>query len=199
MMETQIKNIAERIKGLREIMEISEAEMANITGVSLEEYHAKEGGNEDFSFTFLLKCSDRFGVDIIELMTGENPHLSFYTVVRSGKGMPIERRKGFEYRHLSPYLKNKLAEPFFVNAPYNEEEQDKPIKYSTHEGQEIDYIIKGSLKVDLDGHVEILHAGDTVCYDSGHRHGMIATGGEDCDFLAIVIKKTEVKPGAAKA
>jgi transcriptional regulator with XRE-family HTH domain len=198
-METQIKDIAERIRGLREIMEISEAEMAAITGVSIEEYNAKEGGSEDFSFTFLLKCSERFGIDIVELMTGENPHLSFYTVVRSGKGLPIERRKGFQYRHLSPFLKNKLTEPFLVNAPYSEEEQHKPIKYSTHEGQEFDYILKGSLKVDLDGHIEILYPGDAVCYDSGYRHGMIASGGADCDFLAIVIKKTEVKPGTAKA
>ncbi len=192
-METKIKNIAERIRGLREILEISETEMAEVTGVTLEEYRAKESGEEDFTFTFMLKCAQRFGIDIVELMTGENPHLSFYTVVRSGKGLPIERRKGFEYRHLSPFLKHKLSEPFLVSAPYSEEEQNKPIKYSTHEGQEFDYILKGKLKVDLDGHIEILGEGDSVCYDSGHRHGMIATGGADCEFLAIVIKKTEAK------
>ena len=34
----------------------------------------------------------------------------------------------------------------------------------------------------------ILNPGDSVYYDSGHGHGMIATGGEDCQFLAIVLK-----------
>lgn len=196
-METQIKEIAERIRGLRQIMDISEEEMAKIVGLNVDEYRTYESGSEDFTFTFLLKCAERFGVDIVELMTGENPHLSFYTVVRSGKGLPIERRKGFEYRHLAPYLKNKLSEPFLVNAPYSEEEQLNPIKYSTHEGQEFDYILKGSLKVDFDGHIEILHEGDAVCYDSNHRHGMIATDGADCEFLAIVIKKTDTKPNPA--
>lgn len=190
-METQIKDIAERIRGLRQIMEITETEMASVTGVTLEEYCAKESGSEDFTFTFMLKCAQRFGVDIVELMTGENPRLSFYTVVRSGKGLPIERRKGFGYRHLSPFLKNKLSEPFLVSAPYSEDEQNKPIKFSTHEGQEFDYILKGNLKIDLDGHIELLGVGDSICYDSGHSHGMIATGGTDCDFLAIVIKKTK--------
>ena len=27
-----------------------------------------------------------------------------------------------------------------------------------------------------------------IYYDSGHAHGMIATGGEDCVFLAVVMK-----------
>ncbi|HEX2938408.1 MAG TPA: cupin domain-containing protein [Ruminiclostridium sp.] len=192
-METKIMEIAERIRGLREMLDISEAEMAEITGVSIEEYRANERGENDFSFTFMLKCAERFGIDIVELMTGENPHLSFYMVTRSGKGLPIQRRRGLEYRHLAPFIKNKLAEPFFVTAPYSEEEQNKPITYSTHAGQEFDYIIKGSLKCDLDGHIEVLNAGDSIFYDSGHRHGMIATGNGDCEFLAIVFKKDEKK------
>ena len=192
-METQIKEIAERIRGLREMMDISVEEMAKITGVDVEEYRVYENGGNDFTFTFLLKCAQHFGIDIVELMTGEDPHLSFYTVIRRGTGLPIQRRKGFEYRHLAPVIKNKLAEPFFVTAPYSEDEQQKPIKFSTHEGQEFDYIVKGSLKVDLDGHIEVLSEGDSLFYDSGHRHGMIATGGNDCEFLAIVIKKPEEK------
>lgn len=192
-MKTQILEIAERIRGLREMMNITEEEMAKTVGVSIEDYRCYERGENDFPFTFLLKCSQKFGIDIVELMTGENPRLSFYTVTRSGHGLPIQRRKGLEYRHLAPYIKDKLAEPFYVYAPYNEEEQNKPIKYSTHEGQEFDYIIKGSLKVDLDGHIEILNEGDSLFYDSGNRHGMIATGGRDCEFLAIVIKKINEK------
>ena len=63
-METQIKEIAERIRGLRDIMNISEEEMAEITGVDIEDYRNYESGNNDFTFTFLLKCAQRFGIDI---------------------------------------------------------------------------------------------------------------------------------------
>ena len=80
-----------------------------------------------------------------------------------------------------------------LTAPYSDEDQDKPITLSTHEGQEFDYIISGSLKVAFEDHVEILNAGDAVLYNSAHGHGMIATGGEDCVFLAIILKKTEKK------
>lgn len=42
-----------------------------------------------------------------------------------------------------------------------------------------------------EGHVEELEAGDALLYDSGRGHGMIATGGEPCRFLAIVMKPGE--------
>lgn len=190
-METHILEIAERIKGMREMLEFSVAEMAKVTETSIDEYLAAENGNADFTFTFLMKCAQKFKMDIVELLTGSKPTLSFYTVVRKGDGLPIERRKGFDYKHLAYRLKDKMVEPFLVTVPYNREEQDQPVHYSTHAGQEFDYILKGSLKVDLDGHVEILNPGDSVLYDSGHPHGMIAVNDADCKFLAIVIPKPE--------
>lgn len=190
-METRISEIAERIRALREIMEFSVEEMAKATEKTPEEYIELESGTQDFSFTFIYKCAKKFGVDMIELLTGENPRLSFYSIVRKGEGLPIERRSGFNYFHLGAHFKDKLAEPFLVTAPYKEEEQDKPIHLSVHEGQEFDYILKGSLKCAFEDHIEILHEGDSVLYNSGHGHGMIAANGEDCIFLAIILKKPE--------
>lgn len=188
-MDTKLFEIAERIRGLREILDISVSEMAQVTGVSVEEYEALESGSNDFSFTFLFKCAERFGVDMIELLTGDRPKLSFYSIVRKGQGLPIKRRAGFTYQHLAHLFKGKYAEPFLVTAPYHEEEQNAPIHLSTHEGQEFDFILTGSLKVQLEEHVEYLHAGDAILYDSSHGHGMIATGGEECTFLAVILKK----------
>lgn len=188
-MDAKIVEIAERIKGLREILEIPVEEMASLLEISAEEYLAHENAEQDFSFTFLHKCANRFGVDIVELLTGENPHLSFFTVTRKGRGASMSRRSGFSYRHIANNLKGKLCDPFVVTAPYSEEEQDKPIALSTHKGQEFDYILKGSLKVQLEDHILVLHEGDSIMYDSSHEHGMIATGGEDCVILAVVIKQ----------
>ncbi len=168
--------------------------MAKKTDTSLEEYQQYESGEADFGFTFLYDCAKAFNVDIVELLTGEKPRLSFYTVVRAGEGLPMKRRKGFTYQHLAFRIKDKLSEPFMVTAPYVPEEQTRPIHLSHHEGQEFDYILKGSLKVQFENHVEVLTEGDSIFYDSGHGHGMIATGGADCVFLAFVMKpnKNEV-------
>ena len=56
-------------------------------------------------------------------------------------------------------------------------------------GDRVLVILKGSLKVAFEDHTETLYQGDCVYYDSGHGHGMIATGGEDCVFLAVIMKE----------
>lgn len=188
-MTVEINEIAERMRTMREILELSVEDVAKEVGVSAEEYAEYEKGNCDFSFTFLLKCAECLKIDFVELLTGDSPRLSSYTVVRSGTGLPIERRAGFHYQHLAYLFKRKIAEPFLVTAPYRQEEQEKPIMLSSHEGQEFDFILKGSLKVAIDNNVEILNAGDTIYYNSAIGHGMIATGGEDCVFLTVVMKK----------
>ena len=190
-MEPNIKEVAGRIRALREDMNITQQEMADATGRSLSEYAAQESGEQDLSFTFLYKCAKKLGVDVIEILTGENPHLSGYTLTRAGEGLSIRRRAGFEYLHKAPHFRHKLAEPFVVTAPYLEEEQDVPVHLSHHEGQELDFIISGRMRFAYEDHVEELGPGDCLMYDSGRGHGMIAIGGEPCVFLAIVIKDPE--------
>ena len=188
MEEPNIKEVAQRIRLLREDCDFTMQEMAEATGRSVAEYAAQESGEEDLSFTFLYKCAKKLGVDVIELLTGETPHLRGYSLVRAGEGLSIKRRAGFEYLHKAPRLQGKLAEPFVVTAPYLEEEQDKPIHLSYHKGNELDFIISGHLRFAYEDHIEEVGPGDTLMYDSGRGHGMIAIGGEPCVFLAIVMK-----------
>ena len=100
-MEPKIEEVASRIRSLREDLDISMQEMAQATGRSLSEYAAQESGEQDLSFTFLSKCAKRFGVDVVELLTGENPHLTGYSLIREGDGLSVKRRAGFEYLHSS--------------------------------------------------------------------------------------------------
>ncbi len=185
-MEHLIKEVASRIKETRLILNISEEEMAVCTGITVDQYREFESGTVDMTFTFIYKCAARFGLDTTDLLKGESPTLSEYSVTRAGGGLPIARRKGFKYNNLAPLFKGKSAEPFLVKAKYNEDEMHLPIKLNHHEGQEYDYILKGKLKVSVDGHEEILYPGDSIYYDSSKPHGMIAYE-EDCEFLAMII------------
>ncbi|WP_208074969.1 helix-turn-helix domain-containing protein [Bittarella massiliensis (ex Durand et al. 2017)] len=188
MLQNEISQIAERLRGLRQMTDTTPEEMAQVTDTAVEEYLRLEEGEGDFSFTFLYNCAKHLGVDLTELITGEMPKLSFFTVVRRGEGMPIRRRAGFEYQHLAYLLRGRMCEPFLVKAPYRKEEQNQEIALSRHKGQEFDFVLKGSLKVRIEDHYTVLHAGDSIYYDSSHGHGMIAAEGEDCEFLAMVVE-----------
>jgi len=190
--QKNLHDIALRLRSLREDVGVSTGEMAKALGVSLADYDELETGAVDFSFTMLYHAANKLGVDMIDLLTGEGPHLSGCSIVRAGQGLSIKRHEGFEYLHLAPTFKDKLAEMFVVTAPYSAEEQGKPIELSQHEGQEFDFILSGRLRFAyedaLETHINELDPGDALLYDSGHGHGMIATGGETCTFLAVVFK-----------
>jgi transcriptional regulator with XRE-family HTH domain len=187
-MDPNIQEVTGRIRALREDLGITMQSMAEATGRSLAEYAAQESGEQDLSFTFLYKCAEHLGVDVVELLTGENPHLAHYALSRAGEGIHIKRHAGFEYLHRAPYFKNKLAEPFVVTVPFEEGLLQQPIHLSNHDGQEIEYVLSGRMRFSYEGHTEELEPGDLVMFDATRGHGMIALGGEPLVFLAVVIK-----------
>jgi transcriptional regulator with XRE-family HTH domain len=181
------RDVANRIRSLREDNDFTIEEMAEATGRSAEEYVARESGDMDLTFTFVYKCAKKLGVDVVELLTGESPRLRRYEIVRNGEGLPLERHTDFHYLHKAPHFKNRLGETFLVEVPYQPESQHEPIHLSYHEGQEMDYVLKGHLRFRFEGdRFEEVGPGDTLFYDSGRGHGMIAIGGEDAQILAVV-------------
>ena len=187
-MENQLKEVAARIKELREISGFTEAQMAEKTEVTEDEYRVLERGETDFGFTFIYKCAHAFGVEIKDLLEGSSPNLSLYTVTRKGEGLPLARRTGFIYNDLAPSFKNKSAEPFWVKIPY---EPGSEMVFSSHAGQEVDIVIKGKLMIQINERVEILTEGDTIYYNSSAPHALKALDGKPCEVYAIVLKARE--------
>ena len=189
-LDYKIREMAARIRELREIEGFSPEQMAEKTDVTTEEYLLCESGGSDLNFAFIYRCALALGVDVTDIIEGSSPKLRSYTVTRSGAGQRIEQAHGMVYYNLAAAFQNRTAEPLYVVSAYNEEAQRRDIELTTHEGQECDIVVRGQLKVQVGGHTEVLHAGDSIYYDSGTPHGMIAVGGEDCIFYAIVLNPT---------
>ncbi len=183
----KLSEVAKRIREMREIYGFSVEEMANKAEVSLDDYLSYESGTKDFPFTFIHKCALAFDIDMTELLEGHSAKLSSYTVTRKGKGRQTAKEDGIEIRNLAPAFKDKLSEPYWVRYEYSPELQNKPIHLTKHSGQEFDLVLEGTLKVQIGEHVEILHEGDSIYYNSSTPHGMIAVDGKDCVFCAVVL------------
>ena len=189
-LDYKIMEMARRIKELREIENLTPAEMAVKTGVTQEEYIACENGEKDLNFAFIYRCALAFNVDVTDIIEGKSPNLMSYTVTRSGKGQRIEQAHGMVYFNLAAAFQNRIAEPLYVHSIYDEEAQYKDIELTTHSGQEFDLVLSGNLMVQVGEHKEVLGPGDSIYYDSGTPHGMIAVNGSDCEFYAIVLNPT---------
>lgn len=185
-MSDQLQQMGERIRTLREILEIDAKDVAKRCDLSLDEYLAYEDGSKDFSFSFLSNVAGVFGVDVLDIMSGDSPKLTTACVVRKGEGFEVKRRAAYNYKHLAFTFRDKLAEPFMVTVEPGDEQ--KPVQHA-HDGQEFNYIVKGQMTFLIGDITYILDEGDSIYFDSGVPHAMKANNDRVCKFLAIVMKK----------
>ncbi|MBR4890948.1 MAG: AMP-binding protein [Clostridia bacterium] len=182
----QLNDVALRLKNAREVLGLTEEFMAQNTDTTTEEYKAYEAGEKDFDFTFIYKCAKCFNLDPTDLLKGTSPTLTSYEVTRCGDGLPITRKEGYEYKNMASMFKNKTAEPYHVIIPYLENNEHK--EGSAHKGQELDIVIRGKLQITVGDNTEVLTAGDSIYYNSGVPHKLVALDGEEVEIYAIVMK-----------
>lgn len=184
-MSDQIKQIAVRLRDLREIAGLSIETLSRELGVSPELYREYEGGNVDIPIGFLFEAAKKFNVELTAILTGEGPRLHTYCLVRKDKGMKVDRTNPYKYQSLAYNFVNKKSEPFLVTV--EPDTDDTPVHFSSHPGQEFNYVLEGTLMIYIDGHQVILNEGDSLYFDSGCSHGMKALDGKKAKFLAIIL------------
>ncbi|MBE7006991.1 MAG: cupin domain-containing protein [Ruminococcaceae bacterium] len=187
----QLLDIAQRIRAMREISEYSTKEMAERIEIPESLYLQYERAEIDLPFTFIHKCAQVFDVELTDLLEGNSARLSSYTVTRRDRGLVTASEDGITIQDMASKFRHKLATPYWVTYEYSEQLQHEPIHTTTHAGQEFDLVIKGSMKVRVGDHVEVLHEGDSIFYNSSTPHGMIAVDGADCVFLAMIMASDE--------
>lgn len=178
-----IKEIARRLKGLRESVELSCEEMAALTGIGKEQYESYESGECDIPVSFLYEMGEKMGVELSALLFGEEPRMATYYVTRAGKGPAVERTSAYRYQALASGFQRRKFTPLMVTV---EPDDNREMTFNSHPGQEYDYVVEGTLEVVVDGHRIVLHEGDCVMYDSTRPHGMRALDGKPVKFLAVI-------------
>ena len=92
-MNIQIQQIAERLKGLRDALKLSEADCAQACGISPALYQQYESGESDIPVSFLYRFSSVYQIELTTLLTGDVPHMRGYSVTRQGTGSVVERQE----------------------------------------------------------------------------------------------------------
>ncbi|MBP5274339.1 MAG: cupin domain-containing protein [Abditibacteriota bacterium] len=172
-MTRQNKEIAQRIMTLREDNGLSPEEMARKLDMATEDYVVLESGETDLPISLLETISQLFGIQFSILITGSEPKLRVYSVTRKGEGTHINRKSEYSYEALASNFQGKSMIPFEVTVPVS---GDVPVATNGHEGQEFDYVLQGSINIIIDDTVITLNEGDSIYFDSTHKHGMTAIG-----------------------
>ncbi len=184
-MDEQIKQIAERLRGLRDALELPLEEVAKVCQLSTDDYLRLESGTVDISVSVLSRIAHAYGVELTALMFGDEPTMSSYFVTRKGKGLAVERVKAYKYQALAAGFRHRNADPFMVTV--HPKPEGTPIFLNSHPGQEFNYVLDGRLMLQINGKQLILDPGDSIYFDSSKPHGMLALDGKKVSFLAIIL------------
>ena len=185
-MDEQLKQIGERLRGLRDVLDIPATEVAEVIGISTEKYEKIERGEADITISNLMKIAHKYGISAEELMFAETAHMKSYFVVRKGQGMSVERTKAYKYQSLASGFVNHKADVFIVTV--EPKEGVRTIYKNTHPGQEFNLVLEGQMELFIGGKTIVLEAGDSIYFDASKPHGMLAVGDKAVKILAFTVE-----------
>lgn len=183
IMSDQIKEIAIRLHGLRDVLGLTPEDVAKQCEIDLEAYKEAESGKGDISISLLQKISRQYHISLDELMFGMEPRMTSYFLTRRGKGVSVERTSAYKYQSLASGFKGRIIDPFLVTVIPN----DNPITFNQHSGQEFNLVVRGKLLVCINDKELTLEPGDSIYFNAEQKHGFKALNNEQAQFLAIII------------
>jgi len=182
--------VGSKIKGIRESKNIALEEMAERSGLSIEQIVSIE--NDQFlpSLGPLIKIAralgvrlgtflddnDALGPVVCRAAEREDSSISF-------SNDAAEARKNMEYHSLAKQKAGRHMEPFIIDINPSEE---KEFKLSAHEGEEFIYVMSGEVEIAYGKDTYILREGDSIFYDSIVKHHVHGAAGQAAKILAVV-------------
>ena len=181
-MDKTFTDIGLRIKGLREACEVSQEELAEDLGVSVETYDGWERTGADVPISAIYHLAKRFGVEFTEILTGTAAKLDTYQVVRNGEGREVDRYPGYHFEDLAWRYTGKIMQPLLVTL----DPSDEPAKLVTHTGQEFNLVLEGSVIVTWADKEFCLGPGDSIYFNPTVLHGQRCAGDVPAKFVTFI-------------
>lgn len=184
-MSEDMKQIGQRLKGLREALDMSPEEFAVSCDILPAEYSKYESGEKDLTISMLKGIALKHNIDVSVLMFDDEPRMSSYFLTRKGKGLAVNRVESYAYQTLAGGFNNRKADIFEVTVEPKEDSES--IHHSKHTGQEFNLVLEGRMLLQINGKDLILEEGDSIYFDSSLPHGMKALDGKKVRFIAVVL------------
>ena len=183
--------VGAKIKGLRESKNLSVEEIAERSGLSVDQIASIENDQNLPSLGPLIKIARALGVRLGTFMD-DNDALG--PVVCRAEDRERDRsisfsngaadaRKHMEYHPLAQQKAGRHMEPFVIDI----NPEDAPdFQLSAHEGEEFIYVMSGEVEIVYGKETYTLKEGDSIFYDSIVKHHVHGAPGKSAKILAVV-------------
>jgi len=176
--------IGKRIKAFRTQKRITLEELAKQAGFTKGYLSKVEKSKKSPPVSTLGIIARALGVSISALLGEEAPRTSFCLVRKDER--PLIARDGtafgYSYEAMAYKYPNKIMEPFLLTLPV------KPKKRTVyqHEGEEILFVIQGTMKFLYDTEEYIVNEGDCIYFDSCLPHFGESVGPEEVKCFMVI-------------
>ncbi len=183
------KIVGEKIKLLRETKGIGIDELADRSGLAVEQVERIESNIDLPSLAPLIKIARVLGVRLGTFLDDQDelgPVVCRQKEVSdtiSFSNNAIHSRKHMEYHSLSKSKADRHMEPFIIDVA---ESSDNEFILSSHEGEEFIIIMQGVMEINYGKYTYVLEEGDSIYYDSIVPHHVHAFQGQAAKILAVI-------------
>ena len=176
------KIVGEKIKSLRESQSISIEQLAERSGLAVEQIERIEKNIDLPSLAPLIKIARVLGVRLGTFLDDQDetgPAICRKTEAKD----TIQSRKHMEYHSLSKAKADRHMEPFIIDVAATE---DSDFVLSSHEGEEFIMVMEGIMEISYGKNTYLLEEGDSIYYDSIVPHHVHAYEGKAAKILAVI-------------
>ena len=183
--------VGAKIRGLRETKNLSVEEIAERSGLSVEQINSIENDVNLPSLGPLIKIARALGVRLGTFMD-HNDALGPIVCRAADREKDssisfsngaVDARKHMEYHPLAQQKAGRHMEPFVIDI---HPEESPEFQLSDHEGEEFIFVMQGEVEVVYGKETYNLREGDSIFYDSIVKHHVHGAPGKSAKILAVV-------------
>ena len=174
--------IGARLRELREVSDYTIEELAAELRLSPEVYASYEENGKDVPISVIYEIANKFKVDFTEIVTGQSAKLETWHLIRKGGGKLVNRNPEYHFEDLAYRYANKVMQPLLVTL----EPSDAVAKLITHNGQEFNMVLEGTVIVTLGDRDFELNEGDSIYFNPTIPHGQRCGGDTVARFLTVI-------------
>ena len=183
--------IGHKIKGVRESKNISLEEVAERSGLTVEQIESIENDVNLPSLGPLIKIARALGVRLGTFMDDSDALGPVVTRAAdrekessiSFSNDATDARKHMEYHPLAQQKAGRHMEAFVIDI---NPEETNDYQLSAHEGEEFIYVMQGEVEIVYGKDTYSLKEGDSIFYDSIVKHHVHGVPGKSAKILAVV-------------
>ena len=183
--------VGAKIRSFRQTKNLSIEEIAERSGLSVEQIASIENDSNLPSLGPLIKVAralgvrlgtflddnDELGPAVCRAADRERDHSISFSNDAS------DARRNMDYHSLAKQKAGRHMEPFIIDIHPTEE---RTFKLSAHEGEEFIYVMEGEVEIAYGRESYVLGAGDSIFYDSIVEHHVHGSNGQAAKILAVV-------------